>query len=234
MTTYVLVPGAWLGAWAWEQVAARLSQSGHRVVAVTLSGLAERHDEGAAEVSLAQHVDDVIEGAGTASDVVLVGHSYAGIPVGQAATRLADRLDRVVYVDANLPHHGRSLLDSWSPAGQQHARAEIAESGGFWLPLGADDYAGQDLSREAVATIVERSTPHPGMTLTEPAHLTRPIADLPTTYVKCLLSGEEPSTDVKEHLTSPRWRLAELKTGHWPMFSRPTDLAEVLTHVAAS
>ncbi|NIK58104.1 hypothetical protein BJY22_003821 [Kribbella shirazensis] len=102
----------------------------------------------------------------------------------------------------------------------------------YWPSLTAEDYADQDLSAEAIATILERGTPHPGRSITEPATLTRPIGELPTTYIKCLMDGATPSSAVAEHLGSPSWQLAELNTGHWPMFSQPAALAEILSAAA--
>lgn len=228
MVDFVLVPGAWLGAWAWDEVAGLLRADGHQVYAVTLSGLAERQGEDAGQQ---QHVDDivsVVEG-NDLRDVVLAGHSYSGIPVGQAAARIGDRLRRVVYVDSNIPVDGKSFIDGWSDEGRAWVEGQMAESGGFWPPLTAEDYADQDLSDEAIATIVSRSTPHPGRAISEPAHLVRPIGELPTTYIKCLMDGAEPSPPVAEQLKSPNWELADLPTGHWPMFSQPAALAKILS-----
>ena len=75
MVDFVLVPGAWLGAWAWDEVAEVLRAEGHGVYAVTLSGLAERHGPGSAQVGQQEHVDDivsVVEG-NDLHDVVLAG-----------------------------------------------------------------------------------------------------------------------------------------------------------------
>jgi pimeloyl-ACP methyl ester carboxylesterase len=231
MTNFVLVPGAWLGAWAWDQVAEPLRQAGHQVIATTLSGLADRRGEDASTIGQTRHVEDIVSVIEDADlrDVVLAGHSYSGIPTGQAAARVGDRLRRVVYVDSNVPTDGQSFIGSWSPAGQLAINQQVADSGGFWTPLEAEDYAGQDLSDEAIALILERSTPHPGLSISEAAHLVRPLADLPTTYIKCLMDGKEPSDDVKELLKSPNWELVEMNTGHWPMFSRPAELAKILS-----
>ncbi len=79
-----------------------------------------------------------------------------------------------------------------------------------------------------------RSTPHPGTTLTEPATLERPLGDLPATYIKCTLGDPEPSDDVAKLLTSECWRLMEMDTGHWPMFSQPRELARILLDVAGA
>ncbi|MYS94564.1 MULTISPECIES: alpha/beta fold hydrolase [Streptomyces] len=224
MTNFVLVAGTWLGAWAWDEVAAQLRAAGHDVHPLTLSGLAEK--QGAA-AGLETHVRDVVDEVDRLGrrDVVLVGHSYAGIPVGQAAERIGDRLRRVVFVDANVPVDGESFLSGWP---SDHVRQSIADHDGFWPPLGAPDYAGQGLTDEQIARIVDGSTPHPGATLTEPAVLAGASGDLPATYVKCLLDGDEPMPAVAGLLKSDQWELVEMATGHWPMFSQPRELARVL------
>jgi len=164
-------------------------------------------------------------------DIVLAGHSYSGIPVGQAAGRIGDRLRRVVYVDSNIPADGQSFVDGWSAEGQAWVRGQMESADGYWPPLTAEDYVGQDLSDESVALILERGTPHPGRSITEPAQLTKPIGELPTTYIKCLMDGATPSSAVVEQLSSPSWELLELDTGHWPMFSQPAALAKLLTEL---
>ncbi|MEU4289281.1 alpha/beta hydrolase [Kribbella sp. NPDC026596] len=227
MTNFVLVPGAWLGGWAWDEVAVVLRAEGHEVYPVTLSGLAERQGVDAGQQ---EHVDDIVAVIedNDLRDVVLAGHSYSGIPTGQAAGRIGDRLRRVVYVDSNIPHDGKSFIDGWSEEGRAWVEGQMAESGGYWPPLTAEDYVGQDLSDETIAVIVSRSTPHPGRAISEPAATAHPITELPTTYIKCLMDGATPSSDVAEHLKSPSWELVELPTGHWPMFSQPAALAKIL------
>ncbi|MFJ4240723.1 alpha/beta fold hydrolase [Streptomyces iakyrus] len=230
MSDFVMVAGTWLGAWAWDEVAEELRGAGHTAHALTLSGLAERRNTPPAGQQT--HVRDIVEEVERLAlrDVVLVGHSYAGIPVGQAAQRIGDRLRRVVFVDANVPVDGESFLSGWP---SDHVRQAIDDHGGYWPPLGPEDYAGQGLTDEQIARIVGGSTPHPGVTLTEPAALTGPLDALPATYVKCLLDGDEPMPAVAAFLKSDSWELVTLDTGHWPMVSQPRALARVLhTHVA--
>ncbi|MGW1891052.1 alpha/beta fold hydrolase [Streptomyces sp. NPDC002004] len=230
MTEYVLVAGAWLGAWAWDDVVPELRAAGHGVHPVTLSGLAEKQGVPAGQQTHVQDIVDEVERLGPC-DVVLVGHSYSGIPVGQAAARVADRLARVVFVDSNVPADGVSFVRSW-PGGRE-VGAAIVEDGGFWMPPPAAEFDGQGLDAGTVARIVDRATPQPGATLTEPAVLPRPLAELPATYVKCLLDGPEPGDDVAGLLKSERWELVEMDTGHWPMFSRPRELARILLRAGA-
>jgi len=223
---FVLVPGAWLGAWAWDQVVPELRAASHGVHPLTLSGLAEKQGVPAGQKT---HVQDIVEEIESHNlrEVVLVGHSYSGIPVGQAAERIGDRLDHVVFVDSNVPIDGKSFASGWYE-GAAALEASIQENAGFWMPLDATDYEGHGLTEEEIARIVQGSTPHPGATLTEPAVMERSIGELPANYVKCLLDAPEPSDTVARLLTSERWQLVTMNTGHWPMFSQPRELAKIL------
>ncbi|MFE4536428.1 alpha/beta fold hydrolase [Streptomyces scopuliridis] len=226
MTEFVLVPGAWLGSWAWDEVVPELRAAGHGAHAVTLSGLAEKQGVPAGQRTHVRDIVDVVE-RNDLRDVVLVGHSYAGIPTGQAAELIGDRLTRVIFVDSDVPADGESFVSGW-PDGRAMVEGAIAETGGFWPPLTAADYDGQGLSDEQITRIVTGSTPHPGASLTEPATLARPLGELPATYIKCLLDGDKPNARVAALLTSDHWRLVEMDTGHLPMFSQPHELARIL------
>lgn len=232
MTNFVLVAGAWLGSWAWSDVLPDLRAAGHAVHPLTLSGLADKQGARAGQQT---HVDDIVDHVERLGlrDVVLVGHSYAGIPVGQAAERIGDRLARVVFVDAVVPADGGSFVSSW-PEGRAQVEAAIAAHDGFWPPPAAADCAGQELGEAETARLVAGATPHPGATLTEPAVLRGTLGPLPATYVKCLLDGAEPSPDVVALLRGERWELVTMETGHWPMFSRPRELARVLLDAAGT
>ncbi|MFF2330100.1 MULTISPECIES: alpha/beta fold hydrolase [unclassified Streptomyces] len=227
MTEFVLVSGAWLGSWAWDEVAAELRAAGHGAHPVTLSGLAEKQGVPAGQQTHVRDIVDVVEHHDL-HDVVLVGHSYSGIPVGQAAERIGDRLAHVVFVDSEVPVDGASFASDWW-AGREALEAAIDGNGGFWAPLTAADCDGQGLTDEQTARITGGSTPHPGATLTEPAVLARPLGELPATYIKCLLDGDEPKEVVAKLVAdNERWDLVEMSTGHWPMFSQPHELARIL------
>ncbi|MFJ5797791.1 alpha/beta fold hydrolase [Streptomyces decoyicus] len=230
MANFVLVAGARLGAWAWDEVVPYLRAAGHGAHPLTLSGLAEKQGVPAGQQTHVQDIVDEVERQDL-RDVVLVGHSYSGIPVGQAAERTGDRSARVVFVDSSVPTDGESFVSAW-PDGGAAVKASIAENGGFWPLVPAAHYDGQGLTDEQIARIVGGSTPHPGATLTEPAMLARPLGEFPTTYITCLLAGAEPSDDVAELLTSNHWQLVEMNTGHWPMFSQPRELAQIFLDAA--
>ncbi|MCC9738833.1 alpha/beta fold hydrolase [Streptomyces sp. MNU89] len=230
MSEYVLTAGAWLGAWAWDEVVPELRAAGHGVHPLTLSGLADKKGVPAGQQTHVQDIVGEIE-RWDLRDVVLVGHSYSGIPAGQAAERIGDRLARVVFVDSNVPADGESFVSAW-PDGRAMVEAAIAANEGFWPVPDADEFASQGLSPGQIARITADGSPHPGATLTEPAVLARPLGELPATYIKCLLDWPEPSPDVAELLKSERWQLVTMDTGHWPMFSQPRELARILLAAA--
>ncbi|MFD8144026.1 alpha/beta fold hydrolase [Streptomyces sp. NPDC059708] len=235
MVNFVLVAGARLGAWAWGEVVPYLRAAGHGVHPLTLSGLADKRGVPAGQATHVQDIVAEVERQGL-RDVVLVGHSYSGIPVGQAAERIGDRLARVVFVDSSVPTDGESFVSAW-PDGGAAVEASIAENGGFWPLAPAAHYDGEGLTDEQIGRLVRGSTPHPGATLTEPAVLAGPLGALPATYVLCVMPGTEPDDaepdeDVAELVNGERWRLVRMETGHWPMFSQPRELAQILLDAA--
>jgi pimeloyl-ACP methyl ester carboxylesterase len=229
VANFVLVAGARLGAWAWDDVVPPLQAAGHGVYPLTLSGLAEKQGLPAGQQNHVQDIVDAVEREDL-YDVVLVGHSYSGVPVGQAAERIGDRLSRLVFVDSSLPADGEPFCAAFPDGGVQ-LKAQLAEHDGFWPVPPAAHFDGHGLTDEQIARIVAGATPHPGASLTEPAVLVRSLADLPATYILCALDQREPDDDLVDLLASEHWRLVRMETGHWPMFSQPHELARILGDV---
>jgi pimeloyl-ACP methyl ester carboxylesterase len=234
MKPIVLVPGAWLGAGAWDAVAARLRAAGHDVHPLTLSGLAERATPAAAEVRLADHVADVLDylAAHDLDDVMLVGHSYAGVVTGQAASSAPERVTHAVFLDANLPRPGLALTHGWSERGVRLVRDAIEADGGLWAKPEPGDLDEQDLTPGQIDLLIAQASDHPGRTLFDPAVLPRPLGALRATYVNCLRPDPAPAPDVAAYRDSPSWNVVDLDTGHWPMYSRPDELADLLDELA--
>ncbi|MEN3539907.1 alpha/beta hydrolase [Microbispora sp. ZYX-F-249] len=237
MKTFVLIPGPWMGAWAWEPVARRLRGLGHHALPVTLPGLSSA-DTDVSNVGLETHVETVLSllEARDLHDVIVVGHSYSGIVAGQVADRAFDRVAQTVFVEGFLPHDGKSMLHAFPE--RQHA-AElrlIADNNGRWPAPDAQIVAeGQGLSLRQARRLTERFVGHPGRTIAEPAVLTRPLAHQRATYVVCAKEHFDGSVseDVRAMRGLPNWRFETLDTGHWPMISTPGRLAGLLHRVAA-
>jgi pimeloyl-ACP methyl ester carboxylesterase len=243
MTDIVLVPGMWLGAWAWEAVTDRLRTAGHRVHPVTLTGVAERAGEpGAATADLDTHTDDLVRmiTANDLRDVLLVGHSYGGLPVTAAADRLPERIARVVYVDSGPVPDGVAQFDLNEPDEQARLRTTLVGDGTLlppppWDPE-RDPVLQAGLAEPALTLLRERSTPHPFGSATQPLRRPADPPAVPTTLVACLF----PLDQVRAMIDGghPFFAglagadLRALPTGHWPMFSEPERLAALLAELA--
>jgi pimeloyl-ACP methyl ester carboxylesterase len=229
MTTFLLVPGLFMGGWAWEAVAAELISQGHRAVPMTLPGLAERAGEDAGEIGLADHTEEVVRLLDAEQPgVVLVAHSYGIFPGLAAADRRPDRVDRVVLVDTGIPEHGESVRTTM--VGANFGPAD--DNGLLPVPVELSGLPEAELERYR-----RLATPHPARTLTDPVELTGDWRKLPTTGVFCLENGLSLELARSLHATGdPRFaKLAEpgvtyfeMATGHCPMLSAPVELADIL------
>jgi pimeloyl-ACP methyl ester carboxylesterase len=126
-STFVLIPGAWHGAWAWRPVARRLRVAGHQAVTLTMPGLADGDDP--TGLRLQDAVDCVVTQVELRdlADVTLVAHSWGGYPMTGAAHRLASRLSKVIYYNAYVPARGKSTIDELPPEQADFVR-KLAES----------------------------------------------------------------------------------------------------------
>jgi pimeloyl-ACP methyl ester carboxylesterase len=134
-STFVLIPGAWHGAWVWRPVAKRLRAAGHPAVALTMPGLTDGDDPNG--LRLQDAVDRVVTEVErqNLSDVTLVAHSWGGYPMTGAAHRLTGRLAKIIYYNALVPSRGRSALDEFPPETAGAIRAAIGSSpDGTWDP----------------------------------------------------------------------------------------------------
>src|SRR5215204_3210996 len=102
MANFVLIPGFWLGAWAWKDVTRALREKGHEVFPLTLTGLGEKIHLGGGETNLSTHVADVVNliEYHEITEVYLAGHSYAGVLITQVADKIPEKLAKLIYVDS--------------------------------------------------------------------------------------------------------------------------------------
>lgn len=228
MTTFVLLPGAWVGAWIWKPVSDELSVRGHTAYPVTLPGL--DHDGDASGISLSTHVDYVLEllAARDLRDAVIVGHSYAGIVAGMVADRAPERVSHGVFVDSNLPIDKRSMLDGFSPEDRRYIETDIAENNGRLSPMSVDDFLSEGLTQEQARWVIDNGFGLPADCIREPASLKRPLSSQRGTYILCNKPGHPVGNEVTALLDEPKWTFPELATGHWPMVTAPDELTEIL------
>ncbi len=208
---------------------------GHRVFTPTLTGLADRSHLARPDIGLGVHIDDVLnlirwEGL---SDVVLCGHSYGGMVISGVAERAPEgAIGALVFLDAFLPEHGRSLLDyTVEPDAEGGPMVEEGEVTGFVSPIPADVFAVNMADR---AWVDAQCTPQPYATLTDKAVMTgardrigRKAYVLATGYSG--LRFPYFAATVKD---DPSWRYYEIDCGHDVMLDAPGPLAEILEAAA--
>lgn len=158
MANFVLIHGAWGGAWTWGDIPTRLREAGHSVLCPDLPGMGERAAEKHPGITLSDHVGDVaaqVEAAGF-DRFVLAGHSYGGMVITGVAERLGAQIDAIAYLDAFLPHDGQSLWDitgahehSWYIDSQKHTPGLVAPI------FGEEMLALPGFSRQPLLTLTE-------------------------------------------------------------------------------
>ncbi len=238
MATFVLVHGGGHGGWCYAKVARLLRADGHRVVAPTLSGLAERSHLLSPAIGLDTHVADV---AGLLHyedlrDVVLVGHSYGGMVITGAADRVPERVGQLVFLDAANPVNGQSLVDvagpvieAVRPAGQVVDGVELVL---LPAPGAAAFYGVTDPDDQAWAD--ERLTGHPWRCFADPLRLTREdeLWAIPQYHLVCTatLATRDPALLARARSEGRLW---DIDTGHDLMLTEPEWVARVLAEVAA-
>ena len=235
--TFLLIHGAWHGGWCWDSVGSALRAQGDTVVAPTLPGMGEHEAPPSKHIGLDQHVAAVMRWIDEQrlDDFVLVGHSYAGMVVSVVADQRAERIRHLVYLDAFVPEHGRSLA-SLLPAETWAAFEQSAgpSGSGHLLPPPPPQLFG--LSGELAMATAPRLKAQPKATFTQPAQLARGgwAAVRARTYIAC----DEPASDVfepfKRRLQQDRaWGYQSMATGHDAMLSAPDELAIRLTRIAS-
>jgi len=229
---FVLVHGAWHGGWCWRDVADRLRGRGHRVFAPTLSGMGERLHLSAPDVGVSVHARDiaaVIE-AEELEDVTLVLHSYAGLPGSVAADRTAERVARIVYLDAVFPVPDEALTANAPPEAIEAARASLID--GHRLPSFPPQAFGVTEPAQ-VAWLGRRLTTIPWKALTETLPALGPgFARLPKHYVAATRNTLPDSRRAVDLARAAGWTMHELDAGHDAMITAPRETADLLRRIA--
>jgi pimeloyl-ACP methyl ester carboxylesterase len=225
----VLVPGFWLGAWAWDEVAAALRDDGHRVTALTLPGLESAESDRSA-ITMEDHVEAICDAVrAIGSPVVLAVHSGAGAPGYAASDRIPELIAAMVYVD------------SGPATGPMDPAFEGAEKPMPSLEELAEEENLDGLTEAQLAAFRERAVPQPAAALREGAELANDARlDVPTVAICTAFPSDQYKAAVAEgyawlggfgELRDITW--IDLPTSHWPMWSRPAELAAIIGDVAS-
>lgn len=242
MATFLLVHGAFYGGWCWKRVLPHLRAKGHEVFTPTLTGTGERNHLLTRETSLSTHIQDIVNVLRYEElhNVVLVGHSYAGVVITGVADRAPGRIAALVYLDATVPENGQNASGQTMAEGHGEGSVAFSLPEDQWLfsapppqVMGVSDPA--DL-----AWVSDKRVAHPMRALLEPLRLGRgEPRDIPRTYIRCLrhealvkFFGQNPLSASIEKAMRDGFTMRELDTGHDAMITKPRELAALL-HEAA-
>ncbi|MER7011020.1 alpha/beta hydrolase family protein [Saccharopolyspora sp. NPDC000359] len=234
MATFLLVHGAWHSGRTWDRLVPLLESAGHRVLAPSLTGHGDKAHLLGPEVGLSTHVDEVVALVGTEplDDLVLVGHSYAGMVISGVANQVPGSIAHLVFLDAMTPEDGEAAIDV-HPITKQ--LVDNAVDG--WRvppmpeqppPLGLFGVTDPDDVAWLRSTLSDQAV----RCLQEPVRLDNPAARaIPRTHIHCV--GSRPAGITRRPVPAGE-RVRELPTGHDCMITMPDELAELLLEVAGA
>ncbi len=226
--TYVIVPGMTGGGWDWKNVGALIEKSGATVYRCTLTGLGERVHLASTNIDLSTHISDVVNTIlyEELHNVVLVGHSYAGLVITGVMDRIPERIKSAIFLDAWIPKDG--------------------DTGAAFM-LGYAGYTDDQLAPiskdgNIVTTWVKSDALPPKdnlqsfKTMTEPVSYKNPLAfKIPTTVVWFVPDASDPSAvskrispEIHNRLKARKWPILTLESDHNAQSSHPDELAEIL------
>jgi pimeloyl-ACP methyl ester carboxylesterase len=233
--TYVLIHGAYHGAWCWKDVAAGLRTLGHRVLTPTWTGLGERSHLLKFEPTLETFIEDVAQVIRyeDLENVILVGHSFAGSVVSALADRMPQQLRHLVYLDALVLRSGESPASRSPGRIAAYRERAMASDNPLGIPPADPMHFGITDSQQ-VAWLQPKLTPHPLQTYYDPLNLQHPLGNgLPATYIACAkpyFASTALSREIAKKMSS--WAYLEISTAHDAMVLMPRELTAMLSAIA--
>jgi pimeloyl-ACP methyl ester carboxylesterase len=223
MTTYVLVHGSWHGGWCWQKLLPFLEQENVTVYTPTLTGLGERSHLATPTTGLSVHIQDIVNMLEfeDLNEVILVGHSYAGMVITGVAEQ-SDRVGKLVYLDALVPEDGESIFSLIR--GLETDFTQSVDRQGLVPPWAPEDYGVTD--SQDIAWMRPRLPPMPLLTHAEKLHAPDMKAKtLPRSFIHCTQFG---LGGFGEKIRREGGTVFALNTGHDAMITQPQALAEIL------
>ena len=241
--TFVLVHGTWHGGWVWRDVRRLLESRGHRVFTPTCTGCGEREHLSSPDIGLETHIEDIcnVVRFEELDDIVLVGHSFAGITITGVADRMRGKIRRIVFFDALVPRSGTMAAVSPDPvtgeypAWWQERRRKFID--GYRMVLW-DEYPVDMLVPPEMTAHVERLrrliTTHPARQWTDELVLERGGWEgLRRAYLHCVGQAYQMSSEFMiGPAREPGWDFVELNTPRNAMMTHPERVAETLLSLA--
>jgi pimeloyl-ACP methyl ester carboxylesterase len=231
MARFVLVHGAFGGAWSWGEFIGELERAGHTAAAIDLPGSGDDTTpvEGVTLDACAARVCEAL--AAEPEPAILVGHSMGGVVITQAAARCPERISLLVFVAAFMPRDGQSLIDlTQLPEGAgDQVQANIVVEGDPPVATMTSPAARAALmarcSPEQIARAFERSRPQPVAPFATPVSIPAgALDDLRRVYIHTTEDVAIPPALQRRMLSeNPCIDVVEIATDHAPFLSAPEE-----------
>lgn len=214
----MFIPGGWHGGWAFDPITEMLEKLGKKCISLTLPGLEIEPFIQNQIINLDTHIQHVVDFVlkENITDIILCGHSYAGMVISGVADKIPDRIFSLVYIDAYVPENGDSCWTLTSEA-YRHLFVNGAGNDGFTVavPPGLDN----------------RRRPHPLATFMQNVQLNGNHQRVHNrTFI--YLSGWEQTPFKKQYeklKNSEDWHVETVHCGHNIMKEAPEKLTDILT-----
>jgi pimeloyl-ACP methyl ester carboxylesterase len=218
MANIVLVAGGWHGGWYYASIARQLRARGNEVFTPTLTGLGERIHLSGACPNLDTHIEDIanVIRFEDLNNVILCGHSYAGMVISGVADRLSERVSALVYMDAFVPEDGDSW---WDLAGDHYRQLALERSGADGLGVAPPVH------------LDRRCTPHPFASFRQAIHLSgkwKNVEEKVFIYATKWTRASPFTSKYEALLKDPAWTVKTLSCAHNLILEAPEQLLSVI------
>ena len=231
---FLLIHGAWHGAWVWNEISEILRYQGHSVSTPTLTGLGEKKHLLSSKITIETFIEDVVNHIvfENLNNIILVGHSFAGSVISGVADRLKDRIKKLIYFDAMILKDGQKPFDI-SPKEIVEQRIELAKKFGNDISIpapSADVFGVFDIKKSLL--LEEKLTSHPLSAFQSKLILKNEVGNgIPLSYIYCTKPVYKSLESSRAVVSKMKWQIFELNAGHDAMLTHPKETLNLLMKI---
>ena len=231
---FLLIHGAWHGGWVWNEISEILRYQRYSVSTPTLTGLGKKKHLLSSKITIETFIEDIVNHIifENLSNIILVGHSFAGSVISGVADRLKDRIKKLIYFDAMILVNGQKPFDI-SPKEIVEQRIESAKKFGNNISIPAPSAAAfgvLDIKKSLI--LEEKLTPHPLSAFQSKLILNNEVGNgIPLSYIFCTKPVYKSLESSREVVRKMKWPIFELNAGHDAMLTHPKETLNLLMKI---
>ncbi len=240
MGTFVFVHGAWLGSWVWKKILDPLREKGHKVYAITLTGMGDRVHLAREEYGMDTATKDVVNllTYEDLHDVILVGHSFAGKVISTVYDKIPERIKLLFYFDAFVPKKSREPQGGFDQMGKEEREImekAIKEEGSGWklgIPQEFMQELTWDLKDKDRDWFFSKITPWPAKLNFESITVSEKVDKARKAFILCNDNWEDIGQNSKDYIASLDGKYRLIVAAHYPMVTKPEETIDALIELS--